>query len=59
LTKYLGISKCYKESLIVRKHGNIILSLIFLKGKLVKHIKEIPTNKGANSYKLTIPKIGN
>jgi len=42
-------------------YGNIFLSLVLKKNKICnffryKHIVEIPTNKGANSYKLKILK---
>ena len=46
-------------------YGNIFLSLVLKKNKICnffryKHIVEIPTNKGANSYKLKIlKKMGN
>ena len=51
------------ESQISCKHGNILLFLT-LKENIISnfftiHIIEIPTNKGANSYKLNISKIGN
>ena len=51
------------ESLILRYHGHILLSLT-LKKNTIQHfyytlIIEIPTNKGANSYKLKLSKIGN
>jgi len=41
---------------MLRKHGNILLSLTLQKKTILKqfyyiHIVEIPTNKGANSYK--------
>ena len=46
------------------KHGNILLSLTLKENTISNmfyniHIIEIPTNKGANSYKLKISKIGN
>ena len=52
-----------QESLIVRKHGNILLSLTLKENTISNasyyiHIVEIPTNKGANSYKLKILKKG-
>ena len=52
------------ESLIVCKHGNILLSLTFKENKIsflfyLEHIIEIPTNKGANSYNRNLSKTGN
>ena len=44
------------------KHGQILLSLTFKENTISFHyiqITEIPTNKGANSYKLKLLKIGN
>ena len=48
----------------VCKHGNILLSLALKQNTISNffyyiHIVEIPTNKGANSCKLNISKIGN
>ena len=48
------------ESLILCKHGNILLFLAYNKNTILNllHI-EIPTNKGADSYILKISKIVN
>ena len=53
-----------KESLILCKHGNILLSLALKENTISNlfyyiHIVEIPTKKDANSYKLKISEIGN
>jgi len=53
-----------KESQIVFKHGTILLAIMTFKENtisnlLLLNIIEIPTNKGVNSYKLVISKIGN
>jgi len=47
---------------VLCRHGNIYLSLTLKKKTtcyMYKHIVEIPTNKGVNSYKLKKSKIGN
>ena len=50
------------ESLMLCKHGHILFSLTFKKTQFKTcyyiYIIEIPTNKGANSYKLKISNKG-